>query len=89
MIHHHPRLDNALGQFFTYKGVSRHTGPHWMSGVKNEGDGLDLETDSLTLEKFGLSPKQYITVHNGFDSEFFSANNVATKKIDKSVSTLR
>jgi len=77
----HPFLDGAFADLAVRKGYQRHTFLHEMVGLDYGGDRLDLEINPRGCEKFGLKPKQYITIHDGWDANFKIAASRPTKAI--------
>jgi ADP-heptose:LPS heptosyltransferase len=64
---HHPLMDAALARKAVFMGMNRHNFLHGMSGIAYGGDVFPVATDTAALEKFGLTGKRYVTIHNGFD----------------------
>lgn len=77
----HPFLDGAFADLAVRKGFQRHTFLHEMLGVPYGGDRLELEVNPQGCQKFGLLPKQYITIHDGWDANFKIAASRPTKAI--------
>ncbi len=75
----HPRLDNGLARKAVFSNRSRRDYLHHMTGIPYGGDLLPLEGDDSALARFGLEGKRFITVHNGFDTNFFVTGQRATK----------
>lgn len=78
-IQHHPRLDGHLGRIASFMGYGRRNFLQGMANIPYGGDALPIETDPGALEKFGLSGRAYVTIHNGFDAEFDKAAPTSTK----------
>lgn len=79
MIQNHPFLDNFLGQMAVFRGHRRHDFLHSMAGLRYGGDQLPISTDSRARTHQGLEGKRYVTVHNGFDSDFIVSGRRSTK----------
>jgi hypothetical protein len=78
-IQNHPYMDAYLAQKAVYSNRNRADFLHHMAGIPYGGDRLDLAVAPGTARHYGLTPKRYITIHNGFDPEFFTSNGQATK----------
>lgn len=50
-----------------------------MVGIDYAGDQLAIGSDDTALERFGLTGRNFVTVHNGFDTNFVIAGQRATK----------
>jgi hypothetical protein len=77
IIHAHPRLDGLLGTKAVFMNLNRHNFAHAMSGIPYGGHLYSLPVDATLREKFGLQSRPYVTIHNGFDSEFQTAYGFA------------
>jgi len=69
-IQNHPRLDGYLGEIMGRHGFTRMTLQQGIAGIPYGGDAMSVRTDKNALVKFDLSDRPYITVHNGYDTEF-------------------
>lgn len=78
-ILNHPRLDNGLARKAVYSNKNRNNFLHSMVGIDYGGDQLEIESNDAVLERFGLRGKSFVTVHNGFDTNFFISGRRATK----------
>lgn len=78
-ILHHPRLDNGLARKAVYAGRNRNDFLHALAGLEYGGDRLDLAADESVLERLGLSGRAFVTLHNGFDTNFIITGQRATK----------
>jgi ADP-heptose:LPS heptosyltransferase len=78
-IVNHPRLDNGLARKVVYANRSRNDFLHSMVGIDYAGDQLAIGSDDTALERFGLTGRNFVTVHNGFDTNFVIAGQRATK----------
>ena len=78
-ILNHPRLDNGLARKAVYSNKSRNDFLHSMVGIDYAGDQLEIESTDAVLERFGLDGRSFVTVHNGFDTNFFISGQRATK----------
>ena len=79
MAENHPRLDGMLGRYAVFKNKTRRDFLHYMAGIPYGGDELDLQLAPAVLDRFGLQPKSYITVHNGYDEAMGVTGQRATK----------
>ena len=79
MIEAHPFRDGDFADAAVARGWSRRTLLQATAGVPYGGDALPLPNDPGCLERFGLLPKSYVTVHNGYDAGFSVAGESATK----------
>ncbi|MCA3338084.1 MAG: glycosyltransferase family 9 protein [Roseomonas sp.] len=78
-ILNHPRLDNGLARKAVYSNKSRNDFLHSMVGIDYAGDQLEIDSTDAVLERFGLDGRSFVTVHNGFDTNFFISDQRATK----------
>jgi hypothetical protein len=78
-IQHHPRLDNGLARKAVYSNRSRNDFLHSLSGLQYGGDHLPIAAADKVLLGHGLAGRPFVTVHNGFDTNFFIAGQRATK----------
>jgi hypothetical protein len=78
-IVNHPRLDNGLARKVVYANRSRNDFLHAMLGIDYGGDQLAIDSDDTALERFSLTGRNFVTVHNGFDTNFVIAGQRATK----------
>jgi hypothetical protein len=78
-ILHHPRLDNGLARKAVYAGRNRNDFLHALAGLEYGGDRLDLAADETVLERLGLAGRAFVTLHNGFDTNFIITGQRATK----------
>jgi ADP-heptose:LPS heptosyltransferase len=75
----HPWLDNFLAQKAVFAGCRRQDFLHHLAGIAYGGDGMAVPQDPAALDRFGLKPGRYVTLHNGFDANFVIAGQRATK----------
>jgi hypothetical protein len=78
-ILNHPRLDNGLARKAVYSNRNRNNFLHSMVGINYVGDELPIEFDEAALNLFGLEGQKFVTLHNGFDTNFVIAGRRATK----------
>lgn len=78
-ILHHPRLDNGLARKAVYAGRNRNDFLHALAGLEYGGDLLGLTSDQTVLERLGLAGRTFVTLHNGFDTNFIITGQRATK----------
>lgn len=78
-ILNHPRLDNGLARKAVYAGRNRNDFLHALTGLDYGGDRLGLAADESVLERLGLAGRAFVTVHNGFDTNFVITGQRATK----------
>jgi hypothetical protein len=78
-IAYHPWLDNALARKAVFTGHDRRTFLHHLAGLDYGGDRLAIAADDAALARFGLAGRRFITIHNGFDTNFVIAGERATK----------
>lgn len=78
-ILNHPRLDNGLARKAVYAGRNRNDFLHSLTGLGYGGDLLSLAADETVLERLGLAGRAFVTVHNGFDTNFVITGQRATK----------
>jgi ADP-heptose:LPS heptosyltransferase len=75
----HPYLDHFLASTAVFQGRSRRDYLHLLADIPYGGDALDVPADHAALARFGLSRGGYVTVHNGFDTDFVITGRRATK----------
>jgi hypothetical protein len=80
IIDQHPRFDCLLGAKAAFTNLTRYDLAHTMSGIRYGGPRLDLRTDPLFGQELGLTGSPYVTIHNGFDTEF----RIEGRLVDKS-----
>ena len=78
-ILNHPRLDNGLARKAVYANCSRKNFLHMMAGIEYGGDRLAIEASEAAIKRLRLDGKTFVTVHNGFDSNFIISGRRATK----------
>ncbi|WP_158928314.1 glycosyltransferase family 9 protein [Acidisphaera sp. S103] len=78
-IENHPYMDSYLAQKAVYANRNRADFLHSMVGIPYGGDRLNLPVTAGMAERHGLTPGRYVTIHNGFDPDFFTASGQATK----------
>lgn len=78
-IQHHPYMDGYLAQKAVFSNRSRTDFLHSIVDVPYGGDLLGVPVATGMAERYGLTPGKYITVHNGFDPDFFTCMKQATK----------
>ncbi|OWJ60212.1 glycosyltransferase family 9 protein [Paraburkholderia caledonica] len=77
----HPSLDGSFADLAVRQGHTRNTYLHEMLGISYGGDALDIGTNPRTCEEFGLTPGNYITVHDGWDTKFKLVAHRPTKAL--------
>ena len=87
-VDNQPRLDNGIGHVAVYSNATRCDFLHHMAAIPYGGDAYDIPTDSDVIDRFSLQGKQWITVHNGFDTQFVVSGERATKCYPHFASTL-
>ncbi|GBR49504.1 hypothetical protein AA106556_2076 [Neokomagataea tanensis NBRC 106556] len=80
-IVHHPFLDGAFADTAVRLGHKRYKYLHDMMGLKYGGDEQAIDVDPDLPLSFGLKPKAYITVHDGWDGNFKIAAQRPTKTV--------
>jgi hypothetical protein len=75
----HPRLDNGLARRAIKLGWDRRNFLHHMAGIDYGGDQIDIESDESAVDELSLRDVEFITVHNGFDTNFIITERRATK----------
>lgn len=78
-IANQPFLDNGLGRVAVYSNASRRDFLHSMAGIPYGGDQLPIPCNPDALDRLALHGKHWITVHNGFDTNFIVSGQHATK----------
>jgi hypothetical protein len=78
-IEHHPYLDGFLAQKAIYANRRRADFLHAMAEIPYTDDRLAIEAAPEEPRRHDLAPGRYVTIHNGFDTEFFTNNRRATK----------
>jgi hypothetical protein len=78
-IEHHPFMDNFLAQTAVFNGRTRQDFLHHLGGISYGGDLLAVPADHAAAQRMGLKPHGYVTIHNGFDTDFVIAGRRATK----------
>lgn len=66
----HPALDGAFADVAVKSGHRRATYLHELLGLTYGGDRLNIPLDSTVFSKYKLSPGEYITIHDGWDTKF-------------------
>lgn len=79
MIQNHPLLDNFLAQTAVSRGHRRHDFLQAMAQLPYGGDRLSIPSSAGAMSRLGLGGRSYVTVHNGFDTEFIISGRRATK----------
>jgi hypothetical protein len=77
----HPSLDGSFADLAVRQGHRRNTYLHEMLGISYGGDLLDIGTSPTACQEFGLTPKKYITVHDGWDTKFKLVAHRPTKAL--------
>ncbi|WP_298264159.1 glycosyltransferase family 9 protein [Acidocella sp.] len=75
----HPYRDNELVRNIVRGGWTRRDYLHHLAGISYGGDRFDVPCAPDALAKFGLEGRRYVTVHNGFDTDFIVTGQTATK----------
>jgi ADP-heptose:LPS heptosyltransferase len=78
-LNNHPRLDNGLARKAVLAGRTRSDFLHSMADINYGGDIINIPADESALARFNLQGKAFITVHNGFDTNFIISGKRATK----------
>lgn len=78
-IANQPFLDNGLGRVAVYSNASRRDFLHHMAGIHYGGDQFPVPCNTDALDRLALQGKRWITVHNGFDTNFIVSGKQATK----------
>jgi ADP-heptose:LPS heptosyltransferase len=78
-LNNHPRLDNGLARKAVMAGRTRSDFLHGMAGIVYGGHIINIPADESALARLGLQGKAFITVHNGFDTNFIISGKRATK----------
>lgn len=78
----HPALDGIFSDQAVKRNLNRKDFLSLMSGFNRPSTYLDIKLpDDGQLNKYSLSPKQYITVHDGWDKNFkMSCSNIRPTK---------
>ncbi len=79
LIFRHPAMDNSLARRVVLMDLNRMNLAHAMLKISPGDDALNLTTDDDVLVSFGLRNKQYVTIHNGFDSNVVVLGKASTK----------
>jgi len=75
----HPYLDNKLAREIVRGGWTRRNYMHHLAGIEYGGDRMALPRARDALARFGLEDGAYVTIHNGFDTDFVVTGQRATK----------
>lgn len=78
-VSHHPWLDHFLAHTAVFAGATRRDFLHAMAGLAYSSDRLAISQDGSIIGRLGLTPRHYITVHNGFDPRYVISSPRATK----------
>jgi hypothetical protein len=78
-VEQHPWLDHRLAETAVTQGRDRRDYLHHLAGIDYGGDALEVPADPAAPGRFGLYPGRYVTVHNGFDTDFVVTGTRATK----------
>jgi hypothetical protein len=78
-VDRHPWLDHFLARTAVFAGATRRDFLHTMAGLPYSSDRLSVPQDMSVTARLGLTPRQYVTVHNGFDPGFVISARRATK----------
>jgi hypothetical protein len=78
-IQNHPYMDGYLAQRAVYANRGRRDFLHAITDTQYGGDRLDLAVPEGIAQRHGLARGRYITIHNGFDPNFFTTKATATK----------
>jgi hypothetical protein len=79
MIDRHPTMDGFLGQKAVYMNRSRADFLHAMAKIPYGGHSYPVDTDPSVFDQLGIANKPYVTINNGFDTQFFILGKRATK----------
>jgi hypothetical protein len=78
-IERHPWFDNFLAKTAVFANFTRRNFLHTIAGLQYGGDTLAVPRDDGVLSRLGLRSRQYVTIHNGFDTGFVISGRRATK----------
>jgi ADP-heptose:LPS heptosyltransferase len=78
-VERHPFLDHYLARSSVFAERTRRDFLHHLAGIPYTGDLLPVPASDAALAREGLSPRGYVTVHNGFDPSFVISGTRATK----------
>lgn len=78
-IANQPFLDNSLGRVAVYSNASRRNFLHHMASIHYGDDLFPIPSNTGALDRFALQGKRWVTVHNGFDTNFIVSGRQATK----------
>jgi hypothetical protein len=78
-VENYPYMDNFLAQKAVFSNHGRADFLHGIAALAYGGDDLPVASDSQAPERHGLLAGHYITVNNGFDTDFFVGGKRATK----------
>lgn len=78
-VTNHPYQDNFLARKVVFSNANRNTWLHKQAKIPYSGDNLELPIQKSVAADFDLPSEPYLTVHNGFDTEFPIKGSVATK----------
>lgn len=73
------KMYGHLAHSLQFRNMTRSTCAHVISGIKYSGDAFSLASDDTCLDTLGLRNKVYVTVHNGFEAQYVTSSNRATK----------
>ncbi|CAB3712318.1 hypothetical protein LMG24238_04265 [Paraburkholderia sediminicola] len=77
----HPSLDGSFADIAVRQNHTRNTYLHEMLGIDYGGDLLNIGADPTACQDFGLMPKNYVTVHDGWDTKFKLVAHRPTKAL--------
>lgn len=75
----HPWMDNHLARSIVFQGHGRRDYLHRFAGIGYGGDVFGLRADSTAAARHGLRGRDYVTVHNEYDTGFVVSGKRATK----------
>lgn len=78
-VERHPYMDNYLARAAVFGNATRQDYLHKIAGLSYGGARLPLAQEPNVLSRMGLHQRQYVTIHNGFDTGFVINGHRATK----------
>lgn len=91
-LKYHPRLDNGMARKAVLAGRQRNDFLHSLAAIPYGGPAFTIAADESALARFGLQGRDFITVHNGFDTNFIIRGQRATKcypHFDRVIATMK
>ncbi|MGC0150871.1 glycosyltransferase family 9 protein [Chromobacterium vaccinii] len=78
-VKHHPGLDGAFSDVVAEKGLRRETILHHFANINYSSREYQLKIPDGYVSQLGLTPKSYITIHDGWDGSGDLGNRRPTK----------